>query len=178
MAFSSRVTSRYAKSLLGLAVEKGILETVKSDIAAIVQLCDQNRDMQLFLHSPIIAHETKEKVLVKLFGGKLNDLTMAFISLLTKKGREAALYEVAKAFLNQYNEVKGIQKATVFTAVSLDAATKSSFETLIANSLNKKVELSEEVKEELLGGFVLRVEDRQIDASVKTKLQAIGKNIN
>jgi F-type H+-transporting ATPase subunit delta len=178
MAYSSRVTSRYAKSVLGLAEELKVLESVKGDMAGIVTICEANGDLLHFLNSPIIAHETKEKILKTVFEGKVNDLTMKFITLLTKKGREGALYEIAKAFLAQYNIKKGIQKATVYTAVKIDAKLKASFEELVSTSMNKKVELEEEIREELIGGFVLRVDDQQIDSSIKTKLQQIRKVLN
>ena len=178
MAYSSRVTSRYAKSVLGLAEEVKSLEPVKDDMAGIVAICEANGDLLHFLNSPVIAHERKEKILKTVFEGKVNELTMKFITLLTKKGREGALYGVAKAFLTQYNIKKGVQKATVYTAVKIDAKLKASFEGLVAKSMNKKVELTEEIKEDLLGGFVLRVDDQQIDSSVKSKLQGIRKSIN
>lgn len=178
MAYSSRVTSRYAKSVLGLAQEQKSLELVKDDMLALVNLCEGSNDLQSFLSSPIIAKETKEKILFTLFKGKMNDLTMSFISLLAKKGREEALYGIAKAFIDQYNTIKGIQKATVYTAVKINDKLKSSFEDLVAKSLSKKVDLAEEVKEDLLGGFVLRVDDQQIDNSVKTKLKQVRKSFN
>ena len=178
MAYSSRVTSRYAKSVLGLAEELKTLEPVKDDMAGIIAICEANGDLLHFLKSPVIAHETKEKILKTVFEGKVNELTMKFITLLTKKGREGALYEVAKAFLNQYNIKKGIQKATVFTAVKIDAKLKASFEDLVAKALDKKVILEEEIKEDLLGGFVLRVDDQQVDNSVKSKLQEVRKSFN
>jgi len=178
MAYSSRVTSRYAKSVLELAEETKVLDPVKDDMAGIVNLCESNVDVVLFLNSPIIAHETKEKILSTIFSGKVNELTSKFITLLTKKGREGALFEIAKNFLELYNIKKGVQKATVYTAVKLDSKLKASFEDLVAKSMNKKVDLKEEVKEDLLGGFVLRIEDQQIDSSVKSKLQDIKKSLN
>lgn len=178
MAFSSRVTSRYAKSVLTLADEKNILEEVKDDMVGIINLCDANNDILLFLNSPIIAHETKERILKTIFSGKFNELTMSFVTLLTKKGREGALYEISKAFLAQYNLKKGIQKATVYTAAKLDAKLKTSFEELVAKSLDKKVELKEEVREDLIGGYILRVDDQQIDSSIKSKLQQVKKSLN
>ncbi len=169
-----RVASRYAKSLLELAVEKGVLEEVHNDMVSFSKVCDENRDFALMLKNPIIKHDKKRTILTKVFEGKVNAISMAIFDLITKKNRESVLPEIAKEFHTQYNFHKSIQLAKVVTAVPLDKDLKSRVEEIVNQiSVFDKVELKEEVNKDIIGGFVLTVGDKQIDDSLKSKLKAL-----
>lgn len=168
-----RIASRYAKSLLDLAVEKGKLEQVNKDMQLLSDLSAQNRDLVLMLKSPIISHNKKLAVLNKVFTGKVDDMTLAFFQILTKKQREAYLIMVAEEFHHQYNTHKGIEEATITTTFALDQKLRGEFSKVVEKITNKKVELTEIVDESIIGGFVLKIGDRQIDDSVSSKLKAL-----
>ena len=170
----SRASSRYVKSLLGLAVEKNALENVHEDMLLFSRTVDANRAFRTMLMSPVIKHDTKRTILEKLFKGKVHNLTLSFFDILTRKNREPLLQEIARGFHNAYNEYKGISKATVTTAVPLDSKLRSEFERLVKKySELKQVELIEKVDKDMIGGFILKIGDRQIDASLKNKLKAL-----
>lgn len=174
-----RVVSRYIKSLLDLAVEQGALEQVHMDMQLFSRVCDENRAFRLMLHNPIIKHDKKRDILEKLFKGKVHALTMAILDIITRKNREPLLPEIAREFHNAYNVYKGIGKASVTTAISLDAATRKQFEQIVRGILDKKeVELEERVDADMIGGFILNAGDKQIDASVKNKLKALKMELS
>jgi F-type H+-transporting ATPase subunit delta len=109
-----------------------------------------------------------------IFKSKVTVLTMAFIDILTRKNREPLLPEIAKEFHNAYNVYKGIGKASVTTTIPMDAKTRSVFEALVRKLADRKeVELEEKIDKELIGGFILNVEDRQIDASIRNNLKKL-----
>ena len=170
----SRAASRYAKSLLSLAVEQNVLEQVNQDMLLFTRVSDENKAFSLMLRNPIIKHDSKGEILKKLFKGKVHALTLAIFDIITRKNREPLLPAIAKEFHTQYNEYKGIGKATVITAVPLDSKLRAEFEKIV-RSLNdkKQIELTEKVDADMIGGFVLNVGDRQIDASIKSKLKAL-----
>ncbi len=168
-----RIASRYAKSLLDLAVEKGQLEEVNNDMLMFSNLVKENRDLLLMLKSPIITHDKKLAVLNQIFEGKVNDLTLAIFQILTKKHREMYLDQIAVEFHHQYNSNQGIEEATVTTTFELDAKTKAEFESIVTQISGKKVELTQVIDEDLIGGFILKIGDRQIDDSVSSKLKAL-----
>jgi F-type H+-transporting ATPase subunit delta len=171
---ASRAASRYVKSLLGLAVEKNALEEVHNDMVEFAKICDKNRDFTLMLRNPIIRHDKKRDVLEKIFKGKFNPLTMAILNIITEKNREPLLPQIAREFHLAYNVHKGVGQASVTTAVPLDPALRAEFEKIAKTlSEHKNVELKEAVDPEMIGGFVLNVGDRQIDASIKNKLKAL-----
>jgi F-type H+-transporting ATPase subunit delta len=170
----SRAVSRYVKSLLDLAVEQNVLDQVHADMLLFSKTVDENKGFGLMLKSPVINHDKKREVLEGLFKSKVNKLTLAFFDIITRKNREPLLPSIAREFHNSYNEYKGIRKATVTTAVPLDAKLRGEFEQLVKTYSDKKqVELIEKVDKDMIGGFVLNIADRQIDASIRNKIKAL-----
>ncbi len=169
-----RVAARYAKSLLDLGQEQGILETVKQDMDLLGQVVGDSRELRLLLRNPIVKHDKKLAILTALFQGKVSDLTMRFFTLLTQKNRESALEGVATEFKVQYNALRGIQTAEVTSAVALTPALRTQMRQEVTRlSGLADVELAEKVDPALIGGFVLRVGDRQLDDSVRSGLRNI-----
>lgn len=168
-----RIASRYAKSLLGLADEKKSLDKVMKDMEAFQSLCEENRDMVLMLRNPIIASLKKRDILKKIFDKKVDKLTMAIFEIITKKGREQYLPEIAAAFKSQYYDKKGIVESSVTTVVPLSAAVKKELNAVVEKLTGKKVVLTEQIDPELIGGLVLKIGDRQIDDSVSGKLREL-----
>lgn len=169
-----RVASRYAKSLIDLAQEKGVLEQVHEDMQLFAKTVKESRDFKLFLTNPIINHSKKLAVLRKLFTGKVGDLTLRFFLLITEKNREAYLEQVAQEFIRQYNQIKGIEKAQVTTAVPLTPELRAQLNQKVAQLTGKSiVQLEEKVDPSIIGGFLLRVGDRQVDDTVRNNLRAL-----
>lgn len=169
-----RVASRYAKSLIELAEEQKVLEEVLKDMQHFTQVCKDNYDFVLMLKNPIIKHDKKNLILKKVFEGRVNKLTLAIFDIITRKNREAVLPDVAKSFQSQYNVYKGIEEAKVTTAVPLTAELKKEMEEMVKKISSKpNVQLEEVIDKDLIGGFILKVGDRQIDDSIKSKIKAL-----
>lgn len=168
-----RIASRYAKSLLELADEQGVLEEVNKDMQMFSALSNENRDFVLMLKSPVVGHDKKLAILNQVFKKKVHKLTLAIFEILTRKHREAYLPAIAIEFHHQYNVRKGIEEATVTTTFALDAKLRKEFESIVTKISGKEVELTEQVDESLIGGFVLKIGDRQIDDSVSSRLRAL-----
>lgn len=170
----SKAASRYVKSLLGLAVERNALEEVHRDMLLFSQVGRDSRDFEVLLQSPVINHEKKLAILQAIFKGKIHSLTSAFFEIIVRKNREPILLAIASEFHNAYNEYKGIGRATVTTAIPLDAKMRAEFDKLVRQYSDKKqIELIERVDPELIGGFILNVGDRQVDASIRSKIKTL-----
>ncbi|NJN40870.1 MAG: ATP synthase F1 subunit delta [Flammeovirgaceae bacterium] len=173
MAYS-RVASRYVKSLLSLAVDQGALEAIHNDMLLFDSTFKTNFDLVLMLRSPIVKHDVKKRILEKIFKGKVHNLTLAILDILTRKNREPILPEIASDFHQAYNEYLGIEKATILSAAPIDEKLRKEIKAIVKKlSLREEVELVETVDKEMIGGFVLNVGDRQIDASIKNKLKKL-----
>lgn len=170
----SRVAAPYAKSLLELAREKGVLDQVAQDMKLFVDINKQNPQFARIIRNPIITHEKKRLILDKLLKGKVSSLTMSMFDIITRKNREAYLYFIAKEFTKQYKVMQGIQTAEIMTAVPLTETQVTSFIEMVKQlSGQSKVELKQTVAESILGGFLLKIGDRQVDQSIRTKLNQI-----
>ena len=170
-----RIASRYAKSLVELASEKGALDLVYSDMQLIADAFTNSRELVLAMNSPIIKSDKKLAILSAIFKSKVNNLTFSFFELLAKKNRGANFFDISKSFLDQYQVIKGIQKAQVYTATKIDDVLRQQFIKMVEEKTGKKADIQEFVKEELIGGYILRIGDMQYDASVQSKLQKIKK---
>ncbi|MEK6479112.1 ATP synthase F1 subunit delta [Catalinimonas sp. 4WD22] len=171
---NTRVASRYAKSLLDLAVEKKVLKDVYQDMVFFLETCKSNRDFVLMLRNPIIGHEKKKMVLYALFKNKFNPATLALFDIITRKNRESYLPAIAESFEIQYRQHQGIVKANVTTPMPLNDVLRKKFIDMVASQTGKKIELEEKVDPSIIGGYVLKIGDQQIDNSVKAKLKTLS----
>lgn len=169
-----RIASRYAKPILELANEKGNLEEVMKDMVSFKSLCQSNRDFVLMLKNPIIPHLKKLAMLKEIFGKKANKITLSAFDIIARKNREQYLPEIAREFIKKYNEFKGIAETSITTVIPLNASLKKEVIEIVKKITGKKsVELTELIDESILGGFILKIDDRQIDDSIHSKLNEL-----
>lgn len=169
-----RLASRYAKSLLDLAIEQNSLDATLKDVQLLDSICHQSRDFANMLRSPIIKADKKHAIINAVVNGGIGKITQAFINLLVNKGREIYLPEIAHAFIAQYKEMHNIKTVKLTTAVTVDDNIKEAIRQKVASGLpDSKVELHTHVDPELIGGFVLEMEDKLFDASVRRDLHDI-----
>lgn len=171
-----RLASRYAKSLLDLALEKGQLETVFADMQWLQAVCRSNRDFVNLLRSPIIKNDVKRRIMEAVTTGHIGELTAAFNRLLVAKNRERFLPEIIPAFIAAYKEHKGIKTIHLSTAIPASDAVKNAILEQVKKTTGyNQVEMEEKVNPDLIGGFVLQIGDQLVDASVAYDLRAIAK---
>lgn len=171
----TKVASRYAKSIIGLAIEQGILDVVKNDMALIAETCHVSKDLTLLLNKPIVTVDKKIKILTEIFGKKINKLTLEFITIITKKRREPNLEAIAREFIALYKEHKGIETVIITSAIGLDDKLRKEVLALVKKDTKSEIELVEKVDKDLIGGFILRKGDKEFDASILKNLQKITR---
>ena len=167
----TKVATRYAKSLLGLVAEKGNLEEAFNDIQLIKKTVSENRELLVLLKSPVVNAEKKISILTAIFEKNVSEVTMLFINLITQNRRESALPEIADAFIAQYKEMKGITTAIVTSAAVLSDEAKRKIQDIVLKEVGGgTVELEMGINPELIGGFILRIGDKQLDTSILSKV--------
>lgn len=171
-----RLATRYAKSIIGLAIEKDQLDNVYADMKLILRICKSNPDFVAVLRSPIIKADKKGKIIESITKSQVSVITTAFIKLLVVKGRETNLPEIAGAVEEQYNEINNIRKVKITTAVQMSEELKNLIVAKVnAGSAMNKLELETVVNDELIGGFILETGGKLIDASILRDLKDISK---
>ena len=171
-----RLAGRYAKSLLDLATELNQVNLIHGDMKLLQGICKSNRDFTLLLRSPIVKPSIKSKIIDSVIGSKINATTSSFIQLLVRKGRESYLPEIAEAFIEQYNKLNNIYRVKLTTATPVGEDVKNDIVSRIkAETPMQNIELETTVKEDLIGGFVLEMQDMLVDASILRDLKDIKK---
>ncbi|SRR5690606_4448380 len=171
-----KVASRYAKSLIDLAQEQGNLEAVKNDMEQFVAVLYANKELQAVLKNPIMKQDKKRNILDALFDKRIHPSIIAFFHIMVRKGRAGILYATAREFIREYNEVKSIVHATVVSATTLSTKNLDALRKVIAGEINAEVVLQNRVDPSLIGGFVVNVGDKQIDASISGKLNKLRRH--
>ena len=169
----SRATIRYAKSLISISKEQNSLETSFNDILLVSSVCSSNKDFVNLLKTPIVKTDLKIKILNELLAKSISDLTLSFIILIAKKKREILLPEIAECFIALYKNNKNIKKVSVVTAKPLDDDLRKEVMSYIEKQSNSKIELEEIIDESLIGGAIIRMDDKQLDASISSKLKSL-----
>lgn len=170
-----QVASRYAKSLIDLAGEQSSVEEVKGDIELFLGTCRANPELQAILKNPIISLDKKANILDGLFSGKVHEMILSFFKIVIRKGRAEILFATAKEFISQYNVLKNIVKATVTSASPLNPENIRQIEEVVKQSTQGEVILTSIVDPKLIGGFILKVGDKQFDTSISSKLNKLRK---
>lgn len=174
---TSRIASRYSRSLIDMANTGGKLDAVKSDMEAVAAICAESKDLRNLLRNPIVSAENKKAVLAKVFSGT-DKISQDFIAYLTDKRRESELANVASQFIAAYNEMKGIASATVVSATALSDESMAQMRSYVGGLLGKTdIELNNEVDASIIGGVIIKHEDKLMDRSVSKELREIRKQL-
>ncbi|MBL1232071.1 MAG: ATP synthase F1 subunit delta [Flavobacteriales bacterium] len=167
----SKVASRYAKSLIDLGKEQNALETLIKDMILIKDVCNENPDFITLLKSPVIRGDKKQAIIKEVFYNSFSsEVTKAFVEIILRKKREAILYAIAVSFISLYKEHHNIKIVKVTTAVPLSVEQKQSIIAQINKTEKATIELEEVVNKDIIGGLILRIEDKQLDESIRRKL--------
>jgi len=174
----TRATIRYAKALLQLSVEKDFLSQSYNDMVYVDQLCSESKDFVLLLKSPIVKTDLKLRIINEVLNNKVSETSLRFINIITSKKRESLLPEIVHNFIELYKAQNNIQSATVTTAVPLSSDTKKSVLNYIKYQTKSTIELKELVDESIIGGAIIKMGDKQLDASVSREISELRQLFN
>lgn len=169
----SIITVRYAKAFFLLAKEKNLLEVFKTDMETISGIVEGSSDFILLLESPVVKTSKKVKLISQIFSGSVHELTLKFLTLITINKRETHIPGICRNFLDLTRREMGIKTAMMTTATGMDEATLGKAKQIIEKEFDSKIELAQKINPEIIGGLVIRIEDKQIDASVLSQLKKI-----
>ncbi len=172
----SQISVRYAKALFQSASEQRILDTVYKDMEVLTSTC-KLEDFQYMLGVPTLQPSQKEKLLRAIFEKHLSKISLSMIDLVVKNKREAYLPGIARFFRELYRKETGVRAATLVTAQAVDESEMNGIRKLIKKAYDSDVELTTVVDDDVIGGFVLTIEDMRYDASVASNLRKLKKQL-
>jgi len=173
----SRIGVRYAKALFSLAEEKGVTEPVRTDLIYLLTLIAEVPELSQMLSSPLLSGTRKSRIVGDLLKEEVHPMTLNFLDLLIGKKRESDLQDACRMFNRLCKERMGIVEATIVSVVPLNKNLTEKLKKWLSDQLGASVELTHQVNGDLIGGFIMKLDDRQLDASVRTYLQKIRNEL-
>jgi F-type H+-transporting ATPase subunit delta len=143
----------------------------------ISNVCKNSTDFILLLETPVVKTSEKSRLISKIFENKIHPLTLDFLQLIVKNNRETFIPSISRDTLDFIRREKNIKSAVLTTAIQIDQSLIEEVETLLEKELEGKVELTEKVNPDIIGGLILRIDDKQMDASVSTQLKKVKQQL-
>ena len=172
---TSKVAKRYAQGLLDFTQESGNTATIFAEMKDVVKIMKDSKELKNFFASPIIDAKKKIAVATEVFVN-FSPVAQNLITLVIKQGRESHLQDIAQEFINKVEDLQGVQRVTLTVASELS---QKNVEDIVKSSSlvdhTKNYDLKVVVNPEIIGGYILRVGDQQVDTSVRTKLSQVKK---
>lgn len=166
----SKITVRYAKSFYNLIVEKDVVGTAIKNIHLLINLCESNQQFEWLLSNKTVKTSIKINIFRELFKDLVDQYTFSLLNLILTNKRDVYLHLILLNIINFHNVKIGVQQAHLYTPFELEPEEKQQFKKLVDHRTKKNVELLVELKPELIGGFVLRIEDQQFDSSISSQI--------
>ena len=170
-----KIARSYAAAIFELAEEQALTEKVFKDMELILQVLEENPQLQKVLASPVIRSSKKSEILKALFATHLNELTMRFLKLLVKSLRVLYLDVISNQFITLYKIHKGIKDVSFVSVVALKDESRLLLKEKLRSDLNAEIELEEKIDPQIIGGFIVQVDDRRYDASLRSKLNRLDR---
>ncbi len=173
----SKISVRYAKALFLLAKERNIHEQVKFDMQLIINVISNVPEFDMLIHNPVISLSKKNEILTSIFQNHVTKSTLDLFNLIIRNKREMYLGSIARVYIDLFKKEKNIKSAKLITSQPVDDELRNAILKSITKKLDVKIEMGEETDEKIIGGFILRIEDQQINASVANHLNKIKKEL-
>ncbi|MDE6406959.1 MAG: F0F1 ATP synthase subunit delta [Lachnospiraceae bacterium] len=172
------ISKTYGDALFELAVEEGKIDVLLEEMEQLQKILAENEDFGRLMNHPKIIKEEKIGVAKSVFEGRISEELLGFLTIIISKDRYREIDEILKYFVAKVKEYKGIGIATVTTAVPLkDGQCREVEQKLLDTTQYKSMEISYSVDASLIGGMVIRIGDRVVDSSIKTKLSELQKDL-
>ena len=171
------ITNRYASALINQAEENNQFEKVSDDIQFIHDTIADSKELKVALESPIISEEKKLNVLSEIFSGNVSKTSMNFLHLVVDKKRADVLFAITERFLELRDKKLNILPASITTAVELSDSEKEQFYKSLENYTGKKIRASYSIDDKIIGGFLVKIKDEMLDASVLQQLKLLKKRL-
>ncbi len=176
---AKQVEQTYGDALFSVAVEENRIDEFYEEAAALVQILRENEDLIRLFEHPHIDKDEKQRVIENTFSGRISDEITGTVSLMVEKDHGGQLIGVLEYFMKRVKKHKNIGLALVTSAVPLSSAQKAAIEMkLIDTTPYRSIEAAYRVDESIIGGLVIRIDDRVCDSSIKTKLFNMQREVS
>ncbi|MHC1703378.1 MAG: ATP synthase F1 subunit delta [Tenuifilaceae bacterium] len=172
---TGRISVRYAKALYEYAADEKVEAEVYEHTGIVSDIIDSSSDLFTILNNPVILPSEKERIISKVFTGKVHPILIKFINLMVKKRRESFIKNALLVYRKIYRENKGLVRVVIETPVELSEETKSKILSFVTKNFHKTPQVEIKLIPDLIGGFIIEVEGMLFDLSVSGQLAKVRK---
>ncbi|MBU5427836.1 F0F1 ATP synthase subunit delta [Tissierella pigra] len=169
------VSSRYALALFEAGLDMDRNNEFNKELDFLKAVFESEAKLLQIFNHPRISKSEKKSLIDNIFKGKLSEEMINFLYIIVDKRREGFILDIIEKYKEIFNEHENILNVVAITAIPMKESSKEKLKSVLSSRLNKKVELSNKVDKTVIGGVLLRVENRIIDGTVKGQLESIGK---
>lgn len=172
------ISKTYGDALFELALEENAVDSLAEEVQMVLNVLEENEELMKLLHHPKIVKEEKIKIIQDIFKGRVSDNLTGFLEIIVDKDRYNEIPSIFRFFLDLVKEYKNIGVAYVTTAVELKDAQKEDLKKrLLETTKYETFEMHYQTDASLIGGMVIRIGDRVVDSSIKSKLEEMSRNL-
>ena len=173
-----KLANRYAKALFDFAGETNKIEVVKQDLEQILSVLNTERELRVVLNSPVIDPAKKRTIFSAVFADNIDTTTFSFLDVMLHKKREPALPSICSEYVKLYNEFHHIKVATLISAQPMSDELVKRIQQLLQEQTHHTIQITCEVRPNLLGGIMIEMEDFRFDATVLSRINKLRQEFS
>lgn len=173
-----RISYRYANSFFQLAEEKKSLKKFADDVELVLNTLVHSKELRTVLRNPVIKQIEKKKLITNIFGSRIQKATVEFLEFIIEKNREDILTEIMNEFLNLRDQKEGIIRTRITSSVELTDPVKKEIISKLEERTGNKIKPEYHLDQNIIGGFIVKIRDTVLDASVKHQLELLRKKFS
>ena len=154
-----------------------MVDFIKTDLELVAKVGKMIPEFDWVLANPVIKPSKKVEIIKSIFVSIIQPITVTFLEMLIKNKRENQLYGIVRWYMHEYNLFKGINAATFISAIPLDESIRSAVKSILKTHFKKELQLNEIVNPDIIGGYILTIDDMQYDGSISSALKKIRREL-
>ncbi|MFW6018983.1 MAG: ATP synthase F1 subunit delta [Bacteroidales bacterium] len=170
----AKIGKRYAKALFDFALEQNDLEQVSKDIILVDNTIQQNRELKKLLKNPVIHNKTKKSIVRAVFQKYAGEIVLNYLMIIVGKNRSQYISDITTQFVLYYKKYQNIKTAHLSTAVQINDAIRKAIIQTLEEQTKANIELKENINEDLIGGMILKLDNLEIDMSMRKRINELA----
>jgi len=173
----SVIADRYAKAFIDLAKNQDLLDKFNDDLALVKETIENSKELKDFLEHPLISPIDKKDAVSSIFNDQISHYTSNLVKLLIDKNRVLVLVLLYDHYRVMLNRMRNISTARVITAIEIDEEIKNRLKEKLERVFNQTIEIKTEINQDIIAGMIVKVGDKVLDGSIKTKFESMKKSL-
>lgn len=172
------VADKYSEAMLELAQESNTLAQLEEELTYVQDVMKEQPELTMVLTHPVMENHVKIELIDKIFSQAISTMALNFMKVMIQRNRASYIQEAIQGFITKARELRNIVEADVFVTEPLSEAAKEKLLAKLQSTLQKEVILNVTMHPHIMGGMIIQIGDKRIDASVARRLEELEKTLH